>query len=345
MVRHVADDVAFLERPKPEPRDPDDVLRRRAVIEMPLDPSLYTTLHRIATSPDTKLVISLGGGAAPGLCGNVAMLRLVEELGLRSHVAEVWGTSAGAVVGGGWATGTPALEILERVKSLARRGSVDVQWGRLLAWFLFRWCGVTMPDAIVRGGPFHRTIDAGLRTKTFEECEIPFRCVACTDGAPVQRHVFRSGSLLAAISASMSLPGVLLARRDDGSFQRGFYDGGLVEKTPLRSPIADHLRSGDRRRLVLLGTHYSSEAACVEAARGVVSRFTATVRALESLVWTYQHQEAAARDDVTLLLFDPHISDTSSFAFALSERSHLEAREYLRDRLQNAKLALSLALP
>jgi hypothetical protein len=48
---------------------------------------------------------------------------------------------------------------------------------------------------------------------------------------------------------------------------------------------------------------------------------------------------------VTLLLLDPHITDPSSFDFARTERSYLEAREHLKDCLQNAKVALSLALP
>ena len=323
----------------------EEVMSQRHEILAPLDPSLYTTFRRIATSEDSRLVITLGGGAIPGVVGNCAMMHIVEELGLREHVDEIWGTSAGAVVGGGCASGATALEILEIVKSLDRRGSVDVQWGRLLFAFLFRWCGAELPDALVKGERFHRAIDSGLRVKTFEECEIPFRCIACTDGAPAQRHVFSSGSLLTAISASMSLPGVLLARHTDGGCQRGFYDGGLVEKTPLRSPIAEHLRRGDQRRLVLLGTHFSSEAPHVEGARGFVSRFTATIHAMESLVWSYQHAEAAHREDITLMLFDPHLTDRSSFDFKRTERSYLEARSYLKDKLQNAKLALSLALP
>jgi len=324
---------------------PEDLLLRRDEIEAQLDPSLYTTLRRMATSGDYRLVVSLGGGALPGLAGNAALMHIVEELELRPHVEEVWGTSAGAVVGGGWATGASALDILHIVQSLDRPGAVDIDWWRILAGGLLRWCGAKMPDALLRGEPFHRAIAAGLQKKTFEECLTPFRCIACTDGAPMQRHVFRSGPLLAAISASMSLPGVLLARQADGTSQRGFYDGGLVEKTPLRSPIADHLRSGDKRRLLLLGTHFNSEAAQVEAARGFIARFMATIQAMESLVWSYQHAEAAKRQDVTLLLLDPHIHDANSFDFSLTERDYLEAREYFKDRLQNARLALSLALP
>jgi len=323
----------------------EDVRSRREEIQAPLDPSLYTTLRRMATSGEYRLVISLGGGSVRGLCGNAALLRLVEELDLRSHVEEVWGTSAGAVVGGGWATGSSALQILAIVQGLARRGAIDVQWWRLAAGCLLRWCGARLPDALLRGDQFHRAIARGLQQKTFETCLVPFRCIACKDGSPMQRHVFRTGPLLSAISASMSLPGVLLARHEDGSYQRGFYDGGLVEKTPLRSPIADHLRSGDQRRLLLLGTHFNAEHPQVEAASGFIARFTSTIQAMETLVWSYQHAEAAERPDVTLLLLDPHISDVSAFDFSRTERSYLEARQYFRDRLQNAKLALSLATP
>lgn len=330
--------------PTPEP-PLEDASDRREEIQAPLDPALFTTLRRMATSGEYRLVISLGGGAVPGLCGNAALLRIVEELGLREHVEEVWGTSAGAVVGGGWATGASALQILAVVQGLARRRAVDVQWWRLAAGCLLRWCGARLPDALLSGAHIHRAIASGLQEKTFEKCLVPFRCIACTDGAPMQRHVFRTGSLLTAISASMSLPGLLLARHEDGTSQRGFYDGGLVEKTPLRSPIADHLRSGDQRRLLLLGTHYSNEHKQVEAASGFIARFTATILAMETLVWSYQHAEAAKRRDVTLLLLDPHISDSSAFDFSRTERSYLEARSYFRDRLQNAKLALSLATP
>ena len=92
----------------------------------PLDPSRYSTLRRLVTDENNRVVLSLGGGALHGLCGNVSLLRLLEELELRPHIEEVWGTSAGAVVGGGWCTGTGALDILDRVRSLDRPGAVDV---------------------------------------------------------------------------------------------------------------------------------------------------------------------------------------------------------------------------
>src|SRR5262245_675110 len=93
-------------------------LARRAEIEAPPDPADYSAFVRLASSPENRLIVSFGGGATPGLCGNLALARLLEELNLRPHIAEVWGTSAGAVIGGGWATGSDALDVLRLVQGL-----------------------------------------------------------------------------------------------------------------------------------------------------------------------------------------------------------------------------------
>ena len=57
--------------------------------------------------------------------------------------------------------------------------------------------------------------------------------------------IFRRGKLLPAVFASMALPGIVIPQPVDG---KHFYDGGLVEKTPLLSPIAEHGQTGDKRK-------------------------------------------------------------------------------------------------
>jgi hypothetical protein len=320
-----------------------NVLERREQIQEPLDPDLYTTLRRMATDEGHRFFVSLGGGSIPGLCGNLALLKMLEELDLKSHVDEIWGTSAGAVAGGGWAVGTSAEETLALVRSLDRRGVMDVSWFRIAAGFLLRPLGVSIPDGIIRGGAFARTIDAGLKVKTFEECAIPFRCIACTDDGRAQRKIFREGPLLDAILASMSLPGILVPQPRRNGDECGYYDGGLVEKTPLISPIAEHSRSGDPRKLLLLCSHFGVSGHMTPA-RGFVNRFLQTMFILEDAAWSYQHAEARGRANVILMLLDPHIDDPSGFDFASTDRYYLHAREAFKDMLQNAKLALSFGL-
>src|SRR6187431_1938860 len=81
--------------------------------EVELDLERFSALRRLASDPDKRLVVCMGGGGVPSLCGNAALADLVERLGLREHVAEIWGTSAGAIVGGSWASGTKASRMRE----------------------------------------------------------------------------------------------------------------------------------------------------------------------------------------------------------------------------------------
>jgi predicted acylesterase/phospholipase RssA len=98
-----------------QPGQIDDLtlLARCEQIYAPVQPQRFTTLRRMINRDDHCLVIALGGGSAPALAGNIALLRILEELDVRPHVQQVWGTSAGAIVGGPWATGTPAEEMMD----------------------------------------------------------------------------------------------------------------------------------------------------------------------------------------------------------------------------------------
>lgn len=314
---------------------------REQEIRAPLDPAHYSTLLRLATDEKRRLVVGFGGGSAPGLCGNVALAEILEELGLRRHVRQVWGTSAGAVIGGAWATGTGARDIFELVRRLKRRGSVDYCWWRLLFSLPLLPFGGHLPDGLVHGRNFTRTIDDGLRVKTFEECEIPFFCIATSDDGEARRQVFRRGPLLSAIFASMSIPGVLLPPRRGAGASCGYHDGALVEKTPLISPIAEHARSGDERNLLLLSTHFGNDARQLPQ-RGFIARILQGIYATEELVWSYQLAEARGRPGVNLLVLNPHVECTSLFNFSAVDTYYLRSREVFKDLLQNARIGLSL---
>ncbi len=317
------------------------VLEPRDALEDAPDLGRFSTLQRMAGDPRTRFVVSLGGGSVPALCGNAALVGLIEELGLREHVAEVWGTSSGAIVGGAWASGTGGREILARLLSLQRKRMLDVSWLKVALGFVLHPFGVRTPDALLRGRHFHDTLLAGLSVRTFEECVIPFRCIACTDPG-LSRKVFREGPLAPAISASMSLPGLLLPRDEHGRRCHGYFDGGLVEKTPLFSPLADHARLGDGSGLLILGTHFGTEERHIAQARGFVDRFLVTIDSLEERLWEYQHQAVDGKPGVTVLMIDPHLEDHGSFDFKRIERDYLRARAAFMDKLENARIALTL---
>jgi predicted acylesterase/phospholipase RssA len=321
----------------PDHDPPEDLLARREEIEAPLDPDAYTALRRLATDGKHRLMVSLGGGSVPGLCGNVALARILEELDLREHVSEVWGTSAGAVVGGGWASGTPAARILDLIRSLKRRGAVDICWSRLGLSFILMPFGHALPDGLIKGRSFLRTIDAGLQVKTFEECKIPFRCIACTDDGNVRRKVFRRGELLPAIAASLSVPGLMALGRGLDDDACGYYDGGIVEKTPLISLIAEHAREGDERKLLVLATHFGNEARKMSA-RGFVNRFLQSIYAVEDQVWSYQLAEARQHPNAAVMVLNPQIDDQRLLDFGRVDLNYLQSRQTFREALEDDQL-------
>jgi len=325
------------------PPQTQDILSRREEIEAPPDPDRYTALRRLATSPEHRFVVSLGGGSVPGISGNLALIRLLEQLDLKSHVDEIWGTSAGAVVGGGWATGTDAETILDLLSELGRGRTLDVCWWRLAAAALMRPFGGSLPQGLIHGRRFVAAIERGMACELIEDCPISFRSIACSDDGRLRRKIFRRGPVKSAILASMSMPGILVPRPIDEDGGKTYYDGGLVEKTPLISPIAEHNRAGDDRKLVLLATHYGAEGERL-IGRNFVSRFIQGLYALEDLAWGYQLVEARSHDNVVLLLLNPHIEGIGLFDFDKVHLSYLHARAAFKDLLENSRIALTFGL-
>ena len=322
-----------------EPKKPDNIFARRQQIEAPLDPNRYTTLSRLATDPGHRLIVCLGGGSAIGLGANVALVHILEELGLRSQISQIWGTSAGAIVGGSWASGTAPEKMLPLVKAAHR--TVDVCWLRLVLSILLRPFGYPLPEGLIKGRGIAALIDEGLRVKTFEDCVVQFRCIAVAEDGQPRRTVLRQGPLLPAIYSSMTLPGIFMTHGPLPGGDRCYFDGGVVEKTPLLSPISEHLRSGDPRKLVLLATHFGNHGHLM-AGRSFIHRFFHTVDSLEDLAWPYQLAEARNYSNVALALLDPQIRVSNVLDLSLVERHYLQAKEAFSDALQNARIALLL---
>jgi len=319
-----------------------EVLERRDEILAPLEPQRYTTLMRLIRNPKHRVVICFGGGSVPGLCGNLAFAKILEELAIREHVEEVWGTSAGAAIGGPWASGTDFDTIYQSVACLDRRGAIDIPWFRLAFALLKKPFGGHLPNGLIKAKHFKAAIDSALTAKTIEDCVIPFRCIACSDDGLYTRKIFRRGDLLSAIFQSMSIPGIVIPQPRSGD-SGGFYDGGLVEKTPMISPLAEHKRRFSDRKLVILGTHFGNDASS-EPSRGFLLRFLDSIDALENSLWDFQVRQVRESKNVELLILNPHIDDPSLFDFSRVERNYLHARSVFADTLQNAKLAMAFGV-
>jgi NTE family protein len=188
---------------------------------------------------------ALSGGGARGYA-HIGILKVLEENGI--HPDYISGTSIGAIIGGLAAMGYSASEI----EQLA----VEFDWDELLAdafdrhdiyigqkrWTPYGNLKLEMdrdwvprlPSSVFVGNGINlelfRLYASASANRDFSTLPVPFSCVATdlVNGEPV---VFRSGSLMQAIRASVSIPSLVKPFEFDG---RTYIDGGISQNLPIQ---------------------------------------------------------------------------------------------------------------
>lgn len=168
--------------------------------------------RQAAVAPRVGLV--LGGGGARGWA-HLGVLRQLERL--RLPLDCVVGCSAGAVVGAALAAGRHGM-----LEDLAHH----LDWRKAASLLLE--LGVPR-SGLLTGRHVERFLGEVIGTADIEQLRIPFAAVA-TDLESRDEVVLRSGSVVAAIRASISLPGILTPARLRGRY---LVDGGLVNPLPV----------------------------------------------------------------------------------------------------------------
>ncbi len=167
--------------------------------------------------PQTRIIpkvgLALSGGAARGIA-HVGVLQALTENEI--PIDFIAGTSAGALVGGAFASGLPLSEL----EALGRG---------------LRWRDVGRMTMSRSGVQSNERLEAYLRTRLpktrFEELTIPFAAVA-TELSTGKAVVLRDGGDLPfAIRASCAIPGWYLPVVDEQG--RQLVDGGLVANVPV----------------------------------------------------------------------------------------------------------------
>ena len=157
-----------------------------------------------------KLGLALGAGGSRGIA-HVGFLQALEEEGIKPDY--ITGSSMGAVVGGAYAAGIPMETIKNAVLNL-------------------RLFDLISP-AKQKGGVFGTQkmcalIERYLGNVMIEDLAIPFRSVA-VDMIEQEVVEFSQGSLVDAIIASASIPGIFHPLVKEG---RRLIDGGVLERVP-----------------------------------------------------------------------------------------------------------------
>ena len=193
--------------------------------------------------PRIGLVLA-GGGAKGG--AHVGVLKVLEEQ--RVPIDCIAGTSMGALVGAGYASGLPAAELEAFVTGIdwqsvvggvGRRSLQPIEQKRLeTAASTSAELGFKEGQIVTPGGLTNTSaIDDVLRSYVararmvpdFDQLPIPYRAVA-TDMVTGDMVVLKSGDLATAMRASMAIPGAFAPVTLDKYI---LADGGMVRNIPV----------------------------------------------------------------------------------------------------------------
>jgi NTE family protein len=165
------------------------------------------------SKPIPRIGLALSGGAARGIA-HVGVLRALKENQI--PIDAIAGASAGALIGGAYASGLS----IEELESMARA---------------FRWRYTSRPSfsrlGLQSNARMEKFLRAHLPVTRFEDLKIPFAALVMDlqQGTPI---VFRDeGDLPFAIRASACIPMFYTPIRDTSG--RWLVDGGLVANLPI----------------------------------------------------------------------------------------------------------------
>lgn len=155
--------------------------------------------------------IALSGGGIKGIC-HAGALKAFEEVNIRPNI--ISGVNAGAIVGALYSDGYTPDEIVDLFDDVSFHQFAKIQLPQ---------------DGFFSIETFKQFLSNTIRSKTFEELQIPLRIVA-TDFDNGCIHVFSSGNLINSIIASCSLPILFKPIKIDGT---NYVDGGVLQNFPV----------------------------------------------------------------------------------------------------------------
>lgn len=162
-----------------------------------------------------KIGLALSGGGARGYA-HAGVIKALAENDIPIDL--VSGCSAGSFVGGAFAAGMSASEI--------------VSIGQKITWFTIAGFSYS-PRGLLSNAALGTFVATHLPVTRFEDLKIPFAAVAC-DLETGEEVVLRDqGDLALAIRASCAIPGVFVPVIDHEG--RVLIDGGVVSPMPTRA--------------------------------------------------------------------------------------------------------------
>ena len=183
-----------------------------------------------------RIGLALGSGSARGLA-HLGVIRAIEDAGIKLDF--IAGTSMGALIGAIHAAGK-----LDELEASFR----DFDWKRSASFF-----DVVLPKSgLLDGAKVSQLVRAHIHADSIEMLPLPFAAVA-TDIVNGEEVVIRSGDVIEAVRASISVPGIFTPVRSNGHI---LVDGGLTNPVPVsvaRAMGADIVIAVDLNHQIIAG--------------------------------------------------------------------------------------------
>lgn len=214
-----------------------------------------------------KVGLALGSGSARGLA-HVGVIRAIADAGIEVDV--IAGSSMGALIGAIHAAGK-----LDELEASFR----TFDWRKTASFF-----DVVLPKSgLLDGAKVSALVREHIPTETFEMLATPFAAVA-TDIVSGEEVVIRSGDVIEAVRASISVPGIFTPVRSNGHI---LVDGGLSNPVPVsaaRALGADIVIAVDLNHGIIAGKNMKPMRGAADSANdnaaGIFSRWAGDYRQL-----------------------------------------------------------------
>ncbi len=200
------------------------------------------------------IALALGGGAALGWA-HLGVLHVLKARGV--EIAAVAGTSIGAVVGAAL-----AADKLAELEDMARSATMRT----VLGYLDLSWRG---GGGMIGGKVIEKQLTQHFGDRLLEDLPIPCATVAA-DLISGTEVVIRTGSVVNAVRASLSLPGIFTPHMRDGQM---LSDGGLVNPVPV-----DVARTLSRAPVVAVNLQGDYQARAAAAGLGVEGKRATMMR-------------------------------------------------------------------
>ena len=185
--------------------------------EQLLSTYLWNDVKTLPSGKRPKIGLVLGGGGARGLA-HIGVLKVLHREGVPIDL--VVGTSVGALIGALYCSGLP-------VEQIQKMGE-EIGWDRLTNISSAALVKLLVAQSLLSNKNLEQYLLKHIGHKQFSHMTTPFICIA-TDIQTGERIIFREGSVIQAVRASSTVPGLF---KPVEYRHRFLVDGGLVDNIP-----------------------------------------------------------------------------------------------------------------